>query len=281
MTLVGCSAQRLVNLTVPRWGYTLHEGVAYGEHARQRLDVYVPDGADEAPVVVFFYGGRWSEGSRSGYRFVGQALASRGFVAVIPDYRLYPEVTFPAFVEDGAQAVAWVRRHVERYGGDRDALFVMGHSAGAHIAAMLALRPAYLRAADASRDDLAGMIGLAGPYDFEMTSEDLREIFGPPARYPLSQPIRYADGDGPPLLLLHGGADSTVHAEDTHRLAEAVAAAGGPVTKKVYPGIGHIRIVAVMAAPLRWLGETLADVAAFVRRVGGDRAEPDGAREKP
>lgn len=269
--LAGCSGQGLVNALTPSAGYRLHTGLAYGDAARQRLDVYAPRAAaGEAPVVVFFYGGRWSQGERAGYRFVGQYLAAQGAVAVIPDYRLHPEVGFPAFVHDGAAAVAWARRHAADYGGDPSRLFVMGHSAGAHIAAMLATDARYLAAEGGDRDWLAGMIGLAGPYDFlPLTDADLKTIFGPETAWPRSQPVNFVDGGEPPMLLLHGAADATVHAEDSEILAARVEAAGGRARLRLYEGIGHIRILAVLAAPLRWLApSTATDVARFLKGGG-------------
>lgn len=263
--LAGCSGQGVINALTPAWSYQRHADIAYGELSRQRLDVYVPDNAERAPVVVFFYGGRWSDGDKEGFKFVAQALAAHGFVAVVPDYRLYPQVVFPAFVQDGARAVAWARDHVAEYGGDPDRLFVMGHSAGAHIAAMLATDADHLAAVGGSPDWLAGMIGMAGPYEFlPITADDLQAIFGPESEWPASQPVNFVNGDEPPMLLLHGGADATVHAEDSEILARRVRDAGGRAELKIYEGIGHIRLVAQMAAPLRWLGSQSEDIAAFI-----------------
>lgn len=219
-------------------------------------------------MVVFFYGGRWEEGSKAQYKFLAQALTSRGYVAVIADYRLYPQVKFPAFVQDGAEAIKWAHAHASEYGGDVDKLFVMGHSAGAHIAAMLALDGEYLQAVGGSRDWLSGMIGLAGPYDFlPLKAADLKDMFGPPERYPLSQPINYADGDNPRLLLLHGLGDETVFPKNTRNLAKKVAENNGPVAIKLYPDIGHIKLVANLAAPLRFMGDQLDDIASFIDEV--------------
>src|SRR5687767_4233845 len=142
----GCSRFDLLNAMVPTGGYVRTRDVAYGTLPRQKLDVYRPRGATSlSPLVVFFYGGDWQTGSKRDYRFVTQALASRGFVAVMPDYRLYPEAVFPAFVEDGALAVRWARNHAALIGGDGRRIHLMGHSAGAHIAALLTLDEHYLR----------------------------------------------------------------------------------------------------------------------------------------
>lgn len=279
-SLSACASTRLINTFVPDDGYLVHGNLGYGELPRQAVDVYEPvPRLAKAPVVVFFYGGRWSGGTRDFYRFVGQALASRGYVTVIADYRLYPEVKFPAFVEDGAQAVRWAREHAQEYGGDPARLFVMGHSAGAHIAAMLALDPQYLKAVGGSRDWLAGMVGLSGPYDFlPLTDDDLKDMFGPPERYPQSQPINFVDGQNPPLLLLHGRTDTTVKLGNTVNLSEKVRAKGGPVETIIYPVMGHIRMVASLAAPLRWTSSVLDDVSEFIHKQSAERAHDSKLR---
>jgi acetyl esterase/lipase len=273
LSLTACASSRLINAFIPDEGYVVHNNLGYGELPRQALDVYVPEPKPaKAPVVVFFYGGRWSGGTRDFYRFVGQALVSRGYVAVIADYRIYPEVKFPAFVEDGARAVRWARAHAGEFGGDPGKLFVMGHSSGAHIAAMLALDPQYLQAVGGRRDWLAGMIGLSGPYDFlPLTDEDLKDMFGPPAHYPQSQPINFVDGRNPPLLLLHGRTDTTVKLRNTVNLTEKIQQQGGQVETVIYPVMGHVRMVASLAAPLRFTSDVLEDV---IRFIGGQANRP-------
>lgn len=265
--LDGCSALGLIDRVVPRDGYAVQVDQAYGALERQRLDVYRPRPADagSTPIVVFFHGGRWSFGDKSQYRFAAQALTAQGFVAVLPNYRLYPRVRFPEFVADGAAALAWTCRHARELGGPDAPVFVMGHSAGAHIAGLLALEPTYREAAGACTP--AGMIGLAGPYDFlPLKADDLKDIFGPPERYALSQPISYADRPGPPLLLLHGRGDRTVYPKNTRNLAARARAAGTAVETREYRLIGHGGIVVALAAPLRWLAPVRRDVADFIRR---------------
>src|ERR1051325_10533100 len=207
--------------------YTLTT-VAYGTIGRQRLDVYAPNARAEntqRAVVVFFYGGGWEIGSRERYRFVGKALTEAGFVAVVPDYRVYPEAVFPDFIRDCAKAVAWTKKHIDRFGGDPARIFVMGHSAGAHIAAMIALDPQYLRNEGLTRAELRGVIGLAGPYDFlPIAPGKLEFIFGSEAERWRSQPINFADGANPPMLLLTGDRDSVVPPGNTRRLAAKIRA---------------------------------------------------------
>lgn len=273
--LLGCSGQDVLNRLAPFNGYRLTHDVPYASGDRQSLDIYRPTGRSPAPVVVFFYGGRWSSGDKAGYRFLGQALAARGIVAVIPDYRLYPAVRFPVFVEDGARAVAWTQQRIAEFGGDPRQIFVMGHSAGAHIAVMLALNGDYLHQAGGDRHQLRGAIGLAGAYDFlPLTDADLQDIFGPSANYPLSQPIHFADGNNPPLLLLHGENDTDVKVRNTRNLAQAISAAGGPVVTVIYPRMGHLRMVANVSAALGWTSDVLARIQQFVSQPASSPAPP-------
>lgn len=271
--LAACSGQFWVNTLVPRWGYDRHSDIAYGDQPRQQLDIYTPDKpAAGRPVVVFFYGGSWQTGNKDGYRFVGEALASRGITAVLPDYRLYPQVKFPTFVDDGAAAVAWTRAHIADYGGNACHLFVAGHSAGAHIAAMLATNATYLDDAGASVRDLSGFIGLSGPYDFlPIKDPALQKIFAPKSAWPLTQPIHFVDGNEPPMLLLHGGADTTVLPKNTTNLAAKVNADGGSAKVKIYPGVNHVMLVAPLAAALRFKGDELDRIADFVNLQVTDR----------
>lgn len=263
----GCSPIKTLNALVPDDGYQLASGLAYGDQPRQKLDVYRPSvGADSAaPVVVFFYGGGWEAGRRQDYKFVAEALISRGMVVVIPDYRVYPEVVFPEFIHDAAKAVGWAKTHAAEYGGDPDRLFLAGHSAGAHIAAMLALDAHYLAAENLKPSDLQGMIGLAGPYDFlPLTSRRLQQIFGPEAQWPQSQPINYVQGGNPPMLLLVGEDDGTVWPRNSYRLAQKIRAADGKVEVVRYPGWGHVDIVAKLAKPLRGDGALLDRIVRFI-----------------
>lgn len=272
--LCACSGQQLLNSLTPSGGYSVAASVVYDAERHLTLDIYTPTNARAAPVVVFFYGGRWEGGQPSEYRFVGQALASQGFVAVLPDYRHYPAVKFPEFVNDAARAVRWTQLQAARYGGDPQKLFVMGHSSGAHLAALLALDPEFLAQVGGDRASLRGMIGLSGPYDFlPLTDADLRDMFGPPERYELSQPISYADGAGPPMLLLHGEDDTTVRVKNTRNLADAVTRAGGTVETVIYPEMSHAWIVATLAAPLRGQSDVLDQVARFVHTYQDGRPE--------
>ncbi|CAN5290478.1 alpha/beta hydrolase [soil metagenome] len=268
----GCTpvAFAVLNLPARLGDYSHVSDIAYGEGPRRTLDIYIPEGSAEArPVVVFFYGGRWSSGSKADYRFVADALTNLGRVVVIPDYRLYPQVEFPAFVEDGAAAVVWVHAHIGAYGGDSDRLFVMGHSAGAHIAAMLALDANFLSRAGGCSGWIEGMIGLAGPYDFlPLEDRDLRDIFGPPVRYPLSQPVNHVRSGQPPLLLLHGADDETVGLKNSVSLAVRSREEGALAELRVYEGIDHLGILSALSRPFRQRAPVVRHVDAFIRSMG-------------
>lgn len=275
--LTACSPARLISLITPTDGIQETRNVAYGSHERQQLDVYSPAAVGPAPrpVIVFFYGGGWSRGHRRDYLFAAEGLVSRGYVVVVPDYRLYPEISFPAFVEDGARAVAWAFGHIARHGGDPQRVFLMGHSAGAHIAAMLTFDERYLSEAGHDSRQLAGMIGLAGPYDFlPLTSTYLKRLFGPPQRYATSQPINYVDGGEPGAYLLHGEADETVLPGNTRRMAERIRRAQGKVATTFYPEVGHVRLVGALAHAFRDWAPVLEDVAAYIdQSAPGERLQ--------
>jgi acetyl esterase/lipase len=239
--------------------------LSYGTLERQKLDVYVPDGGGrDLPVVVFFYGGSWQNGRRQDYRFVAQALVTRGFIAVIPDYRLYPEVKFPTFIEDGALAVSWVAHNISGFGGEVARLFLMGHSAGAYIAAMLALNSSYLEHVGLTTRELKGFVGLAGPYDFlPLKSSRLIRIFGGADGIPETQPLNFARAGAPPALLLHGADDKLVGPHNTKNLAQRLREAAGRVEAKIYPGIKHIGLLISLATPFQDGEPAMYDIAPF------------------
>lgn len=269
--LAACSPLTVVNGLVSTDGLATTRDIPYGSHGRQMLDVHRPTGiADGLPIVVFFYGGSWQGGQRQDYLFVAQALASRGFLVVLPDYRVHPEVRFPDFVVDGALALRWTREHARSFGGDPDRMFVMGHSAGAHIAALLSLDPRYLTAAGLDSGVIRGTVGLAGPYDFlPLTSSRLRAVFGQDIGADLAstQPINFASAGAtvPPMLLATGEDDDVVYPRNTARLARRLREAGGTVEEVHYPGIGHYTILLALARPTRGLAPVLDDAERFMR----------------
>lgn len=217
------------------------------------------------PVVVFFHGGGWDSGSKAQYRFVAEALSARGYVVVLPEYRRYPQARFPGFVEDAAQAVAWTRTRAAKFGGDPARLFLMGHSAGAHIAAMLNFDERFLSAAGVDPHSIKGFIGLAGPYDFlPLSSPTLEAIFAPAERYADSQPINFVDGDEPPSLVLHGLADLTVWPGNSQHLAAKIRERGGRVAEHYYEGVSHGGILAGLSVYYRERRPVLEEIGKFI-----------------
>lgn len=266
--LAGCSSPQVLNRFASEAGYRLASNLVYDRGRNLALDVYQPVQVSGAPVVVFFHGGRWTDGDKAEFKFVGQALASRGFIVVIPNFRQYPDVRFPEFVDDAARAVRWARNNASTYGGDSAKLFVMGHSSGAHISALLALNEEYLKQVGGGRSWLRGMIGLAGAYDFmPITAPDLRDLFGPVDRFPLSQPIYYVDGQNPPLLLMHGRNDEVLWVRNTENLARSVAKAGGPVETVIYDSLSHTMILGSIASFLRGRADVLDNIEDFILRT--------------
>ncbi|MES2363545.1 MAG: alpha/beta hydrolase [Pseudomonadota bacterium] len=266
--LTACSAVDLLNATVATDSYQRTEGLAYGPHPRQRLDVYQPKTPLGKPaMVVFFYGGSWSSGDREDYRFVGEALASRGVVTVVADYRLSPEVRYPVFVQDSASAMRWAFDHALDHGVDPARIFVMGHSAGAYNAAMLALDKRWLEAVGLAPSRLAGWIGLAGPYDFLPIKDKKTQVaFSWPDTPQDSQPLYHASRASPPALLLAPVKDSAVDPlRSTVAMAQKLKNAGVRVESAQFDGVSHVTLIAAMASVLRGRAPVLERVTAFIK----------------
>lgn len=266
--LAACSPIKVLNALTPSSTFTKTSAIAYGTDARQKLDIYRPLPAiSNAPVVVFFYGGSWNSGSRDDYGFVGEALASRGMVVVIADYRLYPQVRYPAFLQDGAQAVAWTYHHIADYGADPQQLYVMGHSSGAYNASMLALDARWLKAVGLAPSIFKGWIGLAGPYDFlPIENPDVKPVFFFPDSPPESQPINHVSHDAPPSLLIASTGDNLVNpTRNTGGLAKKLREAGVPVEVDYFTRTSHATLVASLSKPLRWLSPVLDKVTTFIK----------------
>ena len=282
LALAACSPLGTLNAVTPSSSYTLSAGVAYGPLARQRLDIYRPTDAAPAagwPVVVFFYGGSWNRGEKADYKFVGEALASRGVLTLVADYRLYPAVRYPDFLKDSALALGYGLKEAARLGGDARRVHVMGHSAGGYNAAMLALDARWLAEIGHAPKELAGFIGLAGPYDFlPMTNPDAQPVFFHPNYPPNTQPIELARVGAPRTFLGAAAKDGLIDPQrNTVGLANRLNSAGVPVTLKMYDGVSHITLVASLARPLRFLAPTLDDVVAFIGATPAASAAPIAA----
>ncbi len=268
--LAGCTRLQLLNATVSHRGYVRTTDIVYGPDAGQKLDVYLPNKlVVPAKVVIFFYGGSWRSGSKTDYRFAAQALTSRGYIVVLPDYRQYPQVVFPQFVKDGAVAVRWARDNLSTYGGDTNHLYLMGHSAGAHIAALLTLDKQYLQGVGLDRNVIRAAATLSGPYDFTPNPWD-RPVFNQPTNAttidPAIEPITFVDGHEPPMLLVQGLRDDIVAPSNAEHLANRIRQLGGQVEYITYPKRGHASVVVALASPYHWLAPVLDDVTDYFER---------------
>lgn len=248
----------------------VHADIAYGAPG-QKLDVYLPAEAvgqkinPNNDVLVFLYGGRWETGAKEDYRFVADAFTRQGFIVVIPDYRKYPDVRFPAFVEDAAKAVAWTSANIQNYGGNPNRVYLAGHSAGAHIGSLLAADERYLKNAGVQPSVIKGFAGLAGPYSFTPDEQDLKDMFGPPANYPQMQATSFIDGHEPPILLLYGAQDDTVGRFNLDKLQKRIEEKHGRVISKIYPNLDHISIVGALSWWKRDDAPVIQDMVSFFK----------------
>ena len=267
---------RLYSTIASDRGTKRQAAVAYGPLARHHLDIYHPKAvAEKLPLVIFYYGGGWTEGDRAAYGFVGAALAARGYTTIIPDYRLYPNVMFPDFQEDAALAYAWVARNLGEACGTRRPIILAGHSAGAHMAALLTLDGTYLERFAQEAPAPSGLIGLAGPYAFDPTTwPSTKAMFAPAAANPdAARPVAFARAHAPPALLVHGLDDTTVRLWNTRGLAEALNKQGNVVETVEYPGVGHVGLVMAISKPLRWRAPVLDTMVSFIeRRISAEAA---------
>jgi acetyl esterase/lipase len=274
LLLSGCQSTlfSVVNARQPSAGTVAHQNIVFDVTDGLSLDVYAPPNARNAPVVVFFYGGSWKSGKRQWYRWVGEALAAQGIVTVVPDYRQWPKVRLDGFMHDGAEAVRWAHDHAGDFGGDTTHLFVMGHSAGGHIAALLTTDARWLGAVGMKPRDLSGFIGLAGPYDFlPLTNDDFIDMFGQTAEQQArSQPVNFVEGDEPPALLLQGEADGTVKPSNALSLQRHYEARGEHVEVKLYPDTGHMGVLFGLGTG-KHKAPVLRDVVTFVRKQSETR----------
>jgi acetyl esterase/lipase len=278
----------------PSISVRVHRDIPYGPHGGQSLDLYLPvswaqateqqdahpDGLRPLPksdpdpdlrpraAVVFFHGGRWSYGQKEEYRFVAQALVARGYAVAVCNYRKYPSVRFPAFVEDGAAAIAWAFGNLPAHGVDPDRIFLMGHSAGAHIAALATMDRRYSETHGTDPDRIAGLVLMSGPFDFfPIRGDDLRDIFGPEELHAETQPMRFVRSGLPPMLFLHGRRDRTVRPWSSARMASAIRDHGGEARAVFYDFLTHTNILASLSDGIGFLfAPVLEDVSAFLKK---------------
>lgn len=260
--------------------HVVASGILYGSQPAQRLDVIAPNSPGPHPVLVFIHGGGWHSGRPEDYHFIGRIFARAGYVVVLAGYRLVPDGIYPHMLQDGAAAVAWTANNIARFGGDPDRVMLMGHSAGAHTVVMLGLERQWLGREGLPDGFIKGVVGLSGPYDFyPFTSDSARNAFGHVTDPAQTQPINFARGDAPPMLLLTGDADATVKPRNSQVLARAIMAKGGDSELVILPGVDHAGPVLKLAQPFARDNSVSAPVLAFLRRVDRPSAGVQAAAE--
>lgn len=253
--LSGCSSIGLSALNASsrlESGHAVVENLIYGEEKWHVLDVHIPKKLNNKslasfiqtkPVVLFLYGGGWTSGNKSQYYFAASAFTDLGYLVVVPDYVKYPKGKFPEFVYDSAKALAWTKQSISQYGGDPNKLFIVGHSAGAHIGALLMADERYLNASDLRPSDVLAFAGMAGPYNFTPERSPYTKIFGPEENYSQMKVMNFIQGDEPPMMMLHGTDDKTVGILNKDTLIEKIEQFGGEYADVTYPGVSHVGIL--------------------------------------
>jgi acetyl esterase/lipase len=211
---------------------------------KDRLDIYVPEPASRAPVIVSFYGGGLRDGDKSRHVKVGQRFAAAGYVTVIANYRLSPGVTHPAHVQDAAAAVAWVKKNIAAHGGDPDKVFVLGHSAGTYLAALLATDPRYLSAHGLTPADVRGYVPVSAFFYVDrpgVAPDRPKDTWGTDAAvWKSASPGTHVAAGAPPLLLLYADGDDEWRRNQQGEFATALRAKGNrDVEVKMIAGRTH------------------------------------------
>ena len=266
--LSGCSSLDMVNAFTPSPN-GLPVTLSYGSSERQRVDVY--QAGRRKPLVIFFYGGSWNSGSRADYRFVARAFNDLGYSVAIPDYRLTPEALYPDFLKDSAQAISLLINRAEEFGADPQRVILVGHSAGAYNAMMVALDQRWLSPEDRQR--IRGVIGLASPVNFlPIELPAARLAFHWPNTPRDSQPIEHVSSSSPPMLFINANNDPLVDPRiNSIAMAEKLRAANVYVEVENFDGplgmINHARLVATLSPTFQFLSPTLDKSRVFIERV--------------
>lgn len=268
LIMAGCTRLSVFVANIPTYfdDVKIHKDIIFQPKYNLGLDVYVPSSETliNPKVIVFFYGGSWESGDKSQYKFLGSELAKQGYVVFIPNYRKYPDVRFPAFMVDAADAVKWVGKHAHEYTARPVSIVLMGHSAGANIATLLLTDKSYLKH---DYNLVSAGIGLAGAYDFTPNTEHLKDIFGPPEKYPFMRPVHFVDGREPPAFLAHGMTDDIVGYFNFEHMKDRLAAKNVCVVSREYPSLGHVDMIAEFS----WVGgqksNVVRDVLGFLEKA--------------
>jgi len=277
LVLVACTRLGFayLNSSAQRADMHISKNIAYGPAPWQVLDVYQPASAPSAlPVVLFFYGGGWTKGSKDDYLFVADRLARAGFVVVIPDYVKYPQERFPTFMKDAAKAAKWAARNIQRYNGNPQQLQVMGHSAGGLMGALLISDRHYLAAEGLPTRIFKGFVGLAGPYDFTPDEEPYTENFTQHSNYTNMQVTHFINGSEPPMLLQYGDADDVVGYSNIEKLVARVQQMRGRVQVHLYPKRDHVDVIADFSQVWEKDSPVAEDAIAFLKANVAVRSRP-------
>lgn len=276
--LSGCSAVQIVNSVSKIYPVEVEKDIAFGDNPRDTMDIYYPKSKNEnsanTPVVVFIYGGSWNRGEKSEYEFVGRKLASLGYITMLPNYRVYPEVKYPDFLKDGAKSIAKLvdQLKTEKYQPLKpsDKIVLMGHSAGAYNAAMLAMDDRWLARENLNRADLIeGLIGMAGAYNiYPIGVPEVRPVFNHPNYPEKSQPIDYVAESKVPTLLLAPESDELVSLEkNTFSLAKALGEVGTPNQLVTVEGTDHISLIGTLSPVLFFKGDSVSPIENFISEL--------------
>src|SRR5262245_17823468 len=275
LTVVPAAAQSAVGPGSSRTSLKIVRDVDYIANAdnaggKDRLDIYVPDGARSAPVIFSIHGGALEAGDRSEERFVGQRFAGAGYVTVVISYRLSPDVSHPAHIQDVAAAFAWVTRNIAQNGGDSNRILVIGHSAGAYLAMLVASDPRWLAAHKLSPRDIAGVAPVSGFYwvDREGVAPDRPAyVWGRDRKVWVdASPAHYVRPDMPPVLLLDTDGDEPWRQQQKADFAAALRAAGDKdVTVYKVKGRTHMSVWTEMNDSER--EETSSQILRFAKRL--------------
>jgi acetyl esterase/lipase len=226
----------------------VHKNVAYrtdkeADKTRHALDVYVPKGKKDFPVLFFVHGGAWIVGSKEYVKDAMKHFAEQGIGVVCPNYRLTPAVQHPGHIEDVAKAFAWTVDSIGKYGGDAKKVVVGGHSAGGHLAALLATNETYLKAEKRSLADIRGVVGVSGVYVIDTRLKPLHKVFtDDEATCKTACPVEHVAADRPPMLLAYAEEDYAGLPAGAEVFAKALTKAKCDATAKEYKGRSHTSI---------------------------------------
>jgi acetyl esterase/lipase len=197
---------------------------------KDRLDLYIPDGVANAPVILSIHGGALSGGDRSEESFVGRRFAAEGYLTVVTSYRLSPQVSHPAHIEDAAAAFAWVKRNIAQRGGDPNRIIVIGHSAGAYLLMLLATDPRYLAVHKLSPSDIKGLVPVSGFFWVDkpgVAPDRPSYVWGTDRKVWVdASPARHLRADLPPVLIIDTNGDEDWRQQQNVDMAAALRAAG-------------------------------------------------------